>query len=66
MFAGELRKQKALFAAADAIALAAAFVGALTLYDPSRSIANRLVATDPWVLGFGVIILSALWLKKKL
>jgi exopolysaccharide biosynthesis polyprenyl glycosylphosphotransferase len=62
MFAGELRKQKALFAAADAIALAAAFVGALALYDPSRSIANRLVATDPSVLGFGVIILSALWL----
>jgi exopolysaccharide biosynthesis polyprenyl glycosylphosphotransferase len=62
MFAGELRKQKAVFAAADAIALAAAFVGALALYDPSSALEHRLAATDPWVLGFGVIVLSVLWL----
>jgi exopolysaccharide biosynthesis polyprenyl glycosylphosphotransferase len=62
MFAGELRKQKALFAAADGLALAAAFAGALALYDPSSALAHRLLATDPWVLCFGVLVLAAVWL----
>ena len=62
MFAGELQKQKALFAAADGIALAAAFFGALAAYDPSSSLANRLLDTDPWVLCFGVVVMAGVWL----
>ena len=38
MFAGELRKQKALFAAADGLAVLTAFAAALRLHDPSDAI----------------------------
>ncbi len=62
MFAGELQKQKALFAAADGVALAAAFVGALAAYDPSSALAHRLLGTNPWVLCFGVVVMAAVWL----
>jgi exopolysaccharide biosynthesis polyprenyl glycosylphosphotransferase len=62
MFAGELRKQKAIFAAADAFALAAAFAGALALYDPSSALAHRLLDTEPWVLCLGMVLLAAVWL----
>jgi len=62
MFAGELQKQKALFAAADGVALAAAFVGALAAYDPSSALAHRLLGTNPWVLCFGVMVMAAVWL----
>src|SRR5215467_8259983 len=62
MFAGELHKQKALFAAADGVALAAAFVGALAAYDPSNSLANRLLDTQPWVLCIGILLMAAVWL----
>jgi exopolysaccharide biosynthesis polyprenyl glycosylphosphotransferase len=62
MFAGELHKQKALFATADGIALAAAFVGALAAYDPLNSLANRMLDTQPWVLCIGVVLMAAVWL----
>jgi exopolysaccharide biosynthesis polyprenyl glycosylphosphotransferase len=62
MFAGELQKQKALFAAGDGVALAAAFFGALAAYDPSSALAHRLLTTNPWVLCFGVMLMAAVWL----
>ena len=37
MFVGELRKQKVLFAVADAAALLLAFWGALAIHEPSGS-----------------------------
>ncbi len=61
MFAGELQKQKALFAATDGLALAVAFVGALAIYDPSNSLANRLLDTEPAVLCIGVVLMVAVW-----
>jgi exopolysaccharide biosynthesis polyprenyl glycosylphosphotransferase len=62
MFAGELQKQKALFAAADGVALASAFVGALTAYDPASTLVHRLLATNPWVLCIGVVLMAVVWL----
>src|ERR1700756_3744045 len=62
MFAGELHKQKALFATADGIALAAAFVSALGASDPLNSLAKRLLDTQPWVLCIGVVLMAAVWL----
>jgi exopolysaccharide biosynthesis polyprenyl glycosylphosphotransferase len=62
MFAGELQKQKALFAAVDGVALGAAFVGALAIYDPANSLANRLRDTDPSLLSVGVLLMAAVWL----
>lgn len=62
MFAGELQKQKAFFAVTDGAALAAAFVGALALYDPSSALAHRLLGTNPWVLCFAVVLMAAVWL----
>jgi hypothetical protein len=55
MFAGELQKQKAFFAAADGLALEAALVGALPLYDPSNALPHRLLGTNRRVLCFGVV-----------
>ncbi|HJU11355.1 MAG TPA: exopolysaccharide biosynthesis polyprenyl glycosylphosphotransferase [Candidatus Binataceae bacterium] len=62
MFAGELQKQKAVFASADGIALAAAFVGALAAHDPSNALAHRLLATNPWVLCIGLVLMAVVWL----
>jgi len=62
MFAGELRKQKALFAAADGIALAAAFTGALALHDPSGAMESRLLGVSAPVLFAGVAGLALLWI----
>src|ERR1700746_741268 len=62
MFAGELQKQKALFAVADGVALACAFVGALTAYDPASTLVHRLLATQPWVLCIGIVLMAAVWL----
>jgi hypothetical protein len=59
MFAGELQKQKAFFAAADGLALEAAFVGALPLYDPSNALPHRLLGTNRRVLCFGVVLMAA-------
>jgi exopolysaccharide biosynthesis polyprenyl glycosylphosphotransferase len=62
MFAGELQKQKALFAAADGLALAVAFVGALAIYDPASTLVNRMLSTEAWLLCLGVLVMAAVWL----
>jgi exopolysaccharide biosynthesis polyprenyl glycosylphosphotransferase len=62
MFAGELQKQKALFMVADTGALAAASATALWLHDPSHSMADRLLETNPVVLGSAIAALGLLWI----
>jgi exopolysaccharide biosynthesis polyprenyl glycosylphosphotransferase len=62
MFERELRKQKILFVAADCVALAAAFVGALWLHDPSGIMEARLLNTDILPLSAALIGVAALWL----
>ena len=68
MFAGELHKQKLLFAAGDCLALMTAFVVAVMLHDPARSTEQRLVSVDPLLVAlslsavltvFGVALLIA-------
>ena len=46
MFAGELRKQKFLFAAIDSVALIIAFAAALLLHDPGAAMQHKLLAAD--------------------
>src|SRR5579872_5550647 len=53
MFAGELRKQKAFFAAVDGVALLAAFSAALAIHDPAH-------AQEILLLGIGAVI--AVWI----
>ncbi|HLK88070.1 MAG TPA: exopolysaccharide biosynthesis polyprenyl glycosylphosphotransferase [Candidatus Binataceae bacterium] len=62
MFAGELQRQKALFAACDGLALLAAFAAALMLHDPSNSMHERLLANNPALLCFNVLGLVFLWI----
>jgi exopolysaccharide biosynthesis polyprenyl glycosylphosphotransferase len=62
VFAGELRKQKALFAVTDGAALAAAFSLALLLHDPAGSIAERLESLSPSLLALGTGAVVALWI----
>jgi exopolysaccharide biosynthesis polyprenyl glycosylphosphotransferase len=62
MFAGELQKQKALFVVADAVALAAAAATALCLHDPSRSMAGRLLDSNPVVLAAAIAAVGLLWI----
>jgi exopolysaccharide biosynthesis polyprenyl glycosylphosphotransferase len=62
MFAGELRKQKALFAAVDAIALLAAFGAALAVHDPAHSQELRLLEIDTRWLFLGVAVVVAIWI----
>src|SRR5579863_4299813 len=62
MFAGELQKQKALFMVADAAALAAAFAGALWLHDPSGSMEERLLDTDPMLLTVAFAGVGFIWI----
>lgn len=62
MFAGELQKQKVLFAAVDGVALACAFVGALAIYDPASALVHRMLATRPLVLCLGVLLMAGVWL----
>src|SRR5712692_4697037 len=62
MFANEIRKQKALFAALDSVALAGSFVGALAIHDPSAAIETRLLEANPAVLGLGVLAVVGLWM----
>src|SRR6202050_3085317 len=57
MFAGELRKQKALFAAVDVVALLIAFGAALAIHDPEHSQEIRLLETDPRLLFLGSAVL---------
>jgi exopolysaccharide biosynthesis polyprenyl glycosylphosphotransferase len=61
MFAGELQRQKALFAAADGAALLAAFAAALMLHDPAGAMEGRLLAASPALLGLNVLALVFLW-----
>ncbi len=62
MFAGELRKQKAFFAAVDGVALLAAFSAALAIHDPAHSQEIRLLETDSRLLFLGVGAVVALWI----
>jgi exopolysaccharide biosynthesis polyprenyl glycosylphosphotransferase len=62
MFAGELRKQKALFAAVDALALLGAFGAALAIHDPSHAQEVRLLEVDPRWLLLGVAAVVAIWI----
>ena len=61
MFAGELRKQKALFAAVDAVALLNAIGAALAIHDPSHAQETRLLGTDGRLLFLGVVAVVAGW-----
>jgi exopolysaccharide biosynthesis polyprenyl glycosylphosphotransferase len=61
MFAGELQKQKAFFAAADSIALFAAFASALCIHDPAGAMETRLLEADRPLLILSVIGIAALW-----
>ena len=62
MFAGELRKQKALFAASDCTALLGAFAIALYLHDPGRAMETRLLKADPPLLGAETLFFVSLWI----
>jgi FlaA1/EpsC-like NDP-sugar epimerase len=62
MFANELRKQKALFAAADGLAIFGAFVAALGLHDPARAMHQRLLREGPALDGAVMIAVAVLWL----
>lgn len=61
MFAGELHKQKAVFAAADIVALFVAFTAALMLHDPGGAMEVRLTRSSPDVLLLSAILLAATW-----
>ena len=62
MFAGELRKQKAFFAAVDGIALLTAFSAALAIHDPAHAQQARLLGTDARLLFLGVAAMVAAWI----
>src|ERR1700730_3535478 len=61
MFAGEFRKQKALFAIADALAFVFAGALALILHDPSGAMRASAERADPQTLAEGVAIAALLW-----
>jgi hypothetical protein len=61
MFAGELRKQKAFFAAVDGVALLNAFGIALAIHDPEHAQETRLLGTDTRLLFVGVAAVVVLW-----
>ncbi|MGH7913945.1 MAG: sugar transferase [Candidatus Binataceae bacterium] len=62
MFAGELQRQKALFAASDGVALIAAFAVALMLHDPSGAMEERLVRSNPALTCLDVLAVVCLWI----
>src|ERR1019366_3666435 len=62
MFAGELRKQKAFFAAVDGIALLNALGAALAIHDPAHAQEARLLGTDTRMLFLGVAVVVAGWI----
>jgi len=59
MFVGELRKQKVLFAVADAVALLLAFWAALPIQDPSGSMREKLFARPAELVLVGSAVLGA-------
>src|ERR1700683_3837480 len=61
MFAGELRKQKAFFAAVDGLALLTAFSAALAIHEPAHAQQIRLLGTDTRVLFLAVAVVVAVW-----
>ncbi len=61
MFAGEIRKRKALYAVVDALALMVAFAGALALHDPEGALVNRMAAASPLLLLVGAMALAFAW-----
>jgi exopolysaccharide biosynthesis polyprenyl glycosylphosphotransferase len=61
MFAGELQRQKAAFAAADGAALLASFAGALLLHDPAGAMEARLLRTNPALLCLNILAIVGLW-----
>jgi len=62
MFAGELQRQKALFAACDGLALLVAFAAALILHDPSHAMEGRLLQNNPALLCLIVFAVVLLWI----
>lgn len=62
MFDGELRRQKALFAAADQAALLGAFMLALELHDPAGAILARLWHAEPPQLDLAMIVVAFGWM----
>jgi len=62
MFAGEFRKQKVLFVVADALALLLAFATALSLHDPSRTMAARLRIAGPELVSLSVTAIALVWI----
>src|SRR5579863_8816334 len=62
MFAGELQKQKALFAAFDCTALIAAFALAVWLRGPAGWMERRLTGVDPPLLVAWIVAVGALWI----
>jgi lipopolysaccharide/colanic/teichoic acid biosynthesis glycosyltransferase len=62
MFAGELQRQKALFAACDGLALLVAFTAALMLHDPSREMEGRLLRSNPALLCLTLLAVVFLWI----
>ncbi len=61
MFVSEVRKQKVLFASADAAALILAFWAALAIHDPSHAMRERLLA-NPAELVLGGMAVLACWI----
>lgn len=58
MFVSEVRKLKLLFAIGDIVALAAAFVCALAIHDPSGTMRTRMLDNPPQVfLGWAIVAL---------
>jgi exopolysaccharide biosynthesis polyprenyl glycosylphosphotransferase len=62
MFAGELQRQKALFAACDGVALLGTFTAALMLHDPSGAMEGRLLQGNPALLCLNVLAIVCLWI----
>jgi exopolysaccharide biosynthesis polyprenyl glycosylphosphotransferase len=62
MFDGELRRQKALFAAADQVALLGAFTLALELHDPAGAVLGRLRHAQPPQLDLAMIAVAFGWM----
>src|SRR5260370_14437766 len=61
MLAGELRKQKGLFAAVDSLALLVAFAAALLVHDPSDAMLHKMLAADWTLVLDGAAGLVVLW-----
>ncbi len=61
MFVNELRKQKVLFAAADAVALLLAAWGALEIHDPSHAMRDKMLANPAALMLAGSAVLVC-WL----